>query len=211
MTKAAGASHTHGFQFRPSERPDMTKPRCSKEGCDRRVNSRGYCKKHYEQLRLAGTWFVPGSQRTPSPAGAPEAFIQYAVKYTGTECLLWPYGKIRGYGAIRGGTHSYAHAEVMHRVAGPKPTGPGLWEACHAPVVCHNRACVNPAHLRWDTRKANMADARLDGNPQGPLTADQVRAIRASTDLGYEIAEQFGIGQHTVSRIRNHLTYKWVK
>lgn len=37
------------------------------------------------------------------------------------------------------------------------------FEGCELPVICHNRGCVNPRHLRWGTRQDNIADRILDG------------------------------------------------
>ena len=69
-------------------------------------------------------------------------------------CWEWTAGKIRdGYGSFRHPiekrsirSHRFSY-ELTH---GPIPQG---MEIDH---ICHNRACVNPEHLRLTTRKQNI-------------------------------------------------------
>ena len=35
---------------------------------------------------------------------------------------------------------------------------------CHDPIICDNRRCVNPLHLREDTPSANTRDLLITGN-----------------------------------------------
>jgi len=67
-------------------------------------------------------------------------------------CWIWTAGKFtRGYGAFwDGARQKYAHRISFSLSLGDIP--PGI-EIDH---VCHNRACVNPLHLRLATHTQNM-------------------------------------------------------
>jgi DNA-binding MarR family transcriptional regulator len=80
--------------------------------------------------------------------------------------------------------------------------------------LCDNRACVNPAHLKVGTFKDNAQDMVSKdrwGGPSGEghfntqLTFLQVLEIRRRYANGeghqYQLAEEYGVSQSTVSRI----------
>jgi hypothetical protein len=60
----------------------------------------------------------------------------------------------------------YAHRYVLTLTAGPPPFPRAV--AAHAPLVCHNPACVNPRHLRWASQAENAADMKIDGTYSKP-------------------------------------------
>ena len=88
--------------------------------------------------------------------------------------------------------------------------------AAHGP--CHNRACVNPHHLSWQTHKQNMNDKIRDGtshidiNPNyatgeshggSKLTFNQVAQILKdglSVDIELQ-SKVHGVDQRTVKQI----------
>ena len=134
-------------------------------------------------------------------------------------CWLWTAGKTaHGYGTMTVRRKTLG----VHRVALELHLGRRIQEGylvAHAPVICHNRACVNPAHLREATRSENSGDMRLDGtvllgkdNPKPrQLTEDQVRAIRNDKRSQGQIARAYKLTQPMVSRIKNNYVYCWVK
>lgn len=124
--------------------------------------------------------------------------------------MLWPYGlNGYGYGKVWVGTrHSPTHRLSCEMTYGPPPT-PLHTDAAH---TCHTRACLNPRHLRWATRKENMLDKRRDGtHPEGErhgsakLTEQDVREIREFASIhGAEqtyLAELYGVSKSAICLI----------
>ena len=148
-----------------------------------------------------------------APYGAAQKFVRAAATHTDpVECLEWPYNfDENGYGILPWeGRRTRAHRAVLLVVTGMDRDT--KLEAAHAPVVCHNRSCVNPHHLRWATRTENQRDRRDDGtanlwmagegNNNAVLTEDQVRAILADVRPGCEIAASYGVSPSAVSSIK---------
>ncbi len=104
-----------------------------------------------------------GKHSTYTKRGLALAFARAAAETDTDECIVWPYRLTTdGYGRLDvDGKRLRAHRFVLELASGPAP-GPG-YEAAHAPVICHNPPCVNPAHLRWATRVENVGDKVLDG------------------------------------------------
>lgn len=71
-------------------------------------------------------------------------------------CWPWTAAKVRGtYGAFWvGGSLVYAHRFAYSLMVGEVPSGMDLDHRCH------NRACVNPAHLRLATRSQNLCNQK---------------------------------------------------
>lgn len=80
----------------------------------------------------------------------------------------------------------------------------------------------NPANntlrnLRWGTRQENMKDRERHGTAtrgerhgNAVLTADDVRAIRASKDTGRTLAREYGVGEAHISMIRSGKHWSWL-
>jgi len=74
--------------------------------------------------------------------------------------------------------------------------------------LCHNRACVNPAHLEIVTSAENIQRGAL-----AKLTKDQVLEIRARSAFGdsqRELGLRFGVSNQHISRIVNRKQWKHV-
>ena len=91
------------------------------------------------------------------------------VEKTST-CWNWTAAKARGYGLFS--TSASGKLKMAHRVS---------WEMANEPIppgamvdhVCHNKACVNPAHLRLATNKQNQENRM----PFDPKSASGVRGV----------------------------------
>lgn len=134
--------------------------------------------------------------------GDARRFIEMAIGHVGDECLLWPYAKLaNGYGSVTiGGQRHNAHRYVLTQARGPAPAE-GM-HAAHQAGVCHSRACVNPAHLRWATVQENSDDKRADGTACLKLTRDVVESVLGSSLSLVRTARRTGISPTMVAKIR---------
>ncbi len=139
--------------------------------------------------------------------GATEAFLRDNVNATTDECIMWPYAvNAQGYGiATVDGVQRNANNQ-MCRLAHGEPFS--IWrDAAHS---CGVPGCVNPRHLRWATRRENMADKRLHGtsnigerNGKTTITEADVLEIRAAPKWLKPLMEKYGLSRGALVKIRN--------
>lgn len=129
---------------------------CSVDGCERGVLAKGYCGRHYQQVRKRGTVHATTNDLTPS-----ERF--WAKADRSGACWEWTATIHKtGYGSFRyEGRIALAHRVAYELIKGPIPEG---MQVDH---TCRNRACVNPAHLRPVTNKQNQENVLGGRNPSG--------------------------------------------
>ena len=209
LTTAVSPNHV-----RPRRGPKMadSKPICSVEECNKPTRARGLCVAHYKRWERHGCPTKGGT-----PMGARPKWIEENKGHLGNECLIWPYSRTEhGYGQIkiRGRSTLASHAMCVAAHGDPPKIG---MQAAHS---CGNGhlGCVNPRHLRWATRKENMADAKIHGTwvhgeRQGgsKLTRKQVLRIRASNGPHQHIAAQYGIARQTVAKIKLGRIWAWLE
>lgn len=135
-------------------------------------------------------------------------WLRAHADHHGNDCLEWPKGRSRGYGQVCTGHCKVEKAHrVMCEIVHGAPPAPGL-EAAHS---CHNKGCVNPDHLSWETRPDNQNQSVKVGRyyrdgRNGRLNREKAAQIRALKDeLSQDkIAAQFGVTHSTVAKIHRN-------
>lgn len=124
------------------------------------------------------------------------------------ECWLYTgYLDDDGYGVFKDDNHKprRAHKFSYVKFKGEVPEGINV---CHE---CDIRNCVNPDHLWLGDNNENTQDMYRKGRgrnlrgsetAQAKLTESDVLAIRASEDLGTELAKRYGVSPATISMVR---------
>lgn len=185
---------------------------CKVDRCNKKHDAKGYCSAHYRRYKLYGD-----PLRLAPKCTRQQDFIDAALRAETDECILWPFGTAgHGYGAFReGGKRAVVSHMVLESSVGPRPSPNHC--ACHKPVACHNRLCINPRHLRWDTFSANAMDRLRDGThnrgkdcPTVKLTEKQVHSIRLDTRSCADIARDHGIASDYVSLVRRGRRWRWL-
>ena len=134
-------------------------------------------------------------------------------------CIFWPFGRFAdGYGAVElGGKKQRVHRYICAAVHGAPP--PGKIDAAHS---CGNGhlGCVNSRHLRWATRRENIADAVSHGSwpmgergSQAKLTNEQaalILSLRGSGRLQKDVAREFGVSRELIGRIWRRQVWAWL-
>ena len=142
-----------------------------------------------------------------------ERFAANYERIPGVDCWLWTGAtSSNGYGHI-----FYKNKqESAHRCSYKLHVGEIPKDMCvlHR---CDVKHCVNPAHLFLGTHQDNMADRNNKGrcapasgdlNNSAKLTPQQVADIRADSRTGHALSVAHGVSEATISRIRNHVSWR---
>ena len=132
------------------------------------------------------------------------------------KCLLWPFGKSKGYGVVRFNEKDVKAPRLAFYFAN------GRWPTPEARHTCDIRACFNPGHITEGTRQQNDKD-KWDRRRGGwgeqigtsKLTQQQVRTIRKEYATGnvsqQAIADKFGVVQSTIGVIVRRVRWKQIE
>lgn len=130
---------------------------------------------------------------------------RFSVPVPESGCILWTGCTSQGYGVIRAeGKLIKAHVASLEIHLGEKANGRCALHKCDTP------SCINPLHLWFGDRSENARDRDNKDRVQhgekhyaSRLTDDQIRAIRADPRMQRVIADDYGITQSHVSRIKS--------
>lgn len=191
--------------------PQKNAPACCTIPCCRKRHfAFGLCSAHYTRLRRHGD---PLAGNTG--LGVPLQWLREHVNHRGDECLTWPFARIPQGGVVTFEGRQTTAASVMCLfVYGPKPTP--THEAAHNCGRAHE-ACINPQHLRWDTRSGNHMDKHRHGTmPRGEashfciLTEEQVREIRLRKKPVKAMAKQHGVTTAAIYAVLSRENWAWL-
>jgi hypothetical protein len=128
----------------------MTILACSIDGCERPKHTRGYCRRHYYKVWKYGDPFAGNVQYE-----TPEESFAGRTRQVG-DCLVWVGATNTVYGMITvaPNTEQYVHRYAWERAHGPIPDG------MMPDHTCHNKLCVNAAHMRLVNKVQNAQNVR---------------------------------------------------
>lgn len=140
------------------------------------------------------------------------ARLRSSVRLSHTGCLEWTEARdTKGYGRIAfEGKWQHAHRLSYEFLVAPIPEGLCIMHRCDNPC------CINPDHLTPGTKADNARDKVMkgrqrrhhgDNNPNARLTADAVRAIRESKEMGITLASLYGVTPTSISDARRGKTW----
>jgi hypothetical protein len=142
--------------------------------------------------------------------------LQSHVSYNGDDCLFFPFVRV-GYGTIGFEGRKWTVSRLMCKLVNGDP--PAGYETAHSCGNGHLR-CITPKHLHWKTPAQNQQDRLVHGTSNrgirhgmSRLTEDDVRKIDQLLKTGKSqrvIAEEFGVGQVTISNIKTGKTWGWL-
>jgi len=139
-------------------------------------------------------------------------FEEKVIFAVASSCWLWKGAKGKNsYGKMSiDGKHKKAHRISWEIYVGEIP------KDMHVLHKCDNPPCVNPNHLFLGTQADNNKDMFSKGrgydrngvnNPRAKFTAKEVKIIRSRHENQYDLAEEYGVSQSTISRIQRGEVY----
>jgi len=128
------------------------------------------------------------------------------------DCWVWTASKSRGYGQIRFDGELWKAHRLSMLLHGEDPSGKNVLH------TCDNKACVNPNHLYFGSKRDNMIDAiengklpEYDGWNRPKLNGEKVKEIRSKYKAGeysqMELAEEYGVHPTSICNAINGVTW----
>ena len=187
---------------------------CSVDGCLSKIKALGLCLKHYTRLRRHGDV----THRLRAANGEPIQWIMDNVHFQNDECLPWPYASGgRGDAVVFHDGRMRSASRVMCEMAHGVPD-PSLSLECAHNCGNGHLGCMNPKHLRWDTRSGNHSDKVIHGthnrgerNLNAKVSEIQALEIMASKESLSALSKKYGISVSAVSAIRTGKNWKYLK
>jgi hypothetical protein len=180
---------------------------CEVAGCGRPARAKCLCTAHYTRMLRRGD---PLSGFKSDIL----AWFEAHKDHDGAACLIWPFGRKDGYGAVWvDGKAIGAHVYMCTLAHGEKPFPKA--EARHFKCGRGDEGCVNPTHICWGTHAENMNDkiihgvaSRLHGERNGRAKLDDptvalVRADHARGMLVATLASELRVSKSTIYDIVN--------
>ena len=129
-----------------------------------------------------------------------DRFDRFVNRRAADECWEWKGAKVNGYGVFQVRKHNLARA---HRMAF-EWANPDMPKGTFVLHSCHNRACVNPSHLRAGTHDDNMNDLRISGRARALSAEEAKRALRLREEEGLSweaLGTQFSVSGEIMKRV----------
>lgn len=145
---------------------------CSVQGCDQKHHGHGWCRLHYVRWKNYGD---PHFNKWD-----PDVRFRDKTEKRG-DCIVWTgYIGPKGYAAFRNG----GKPQLVHRFSYERHFG-AIPQGMQVDHTCHNRACVQPLHLRLASNKQNSenitgATARSASGVRGVTASGKNGRWRAS-------------------------------
>jgi hypothetical protein len=127
-------------------------------------------------------------------------------------CWIWKgYKDPKGYGRI-----SIKNIPVLvHRLIFEHYNGElnSKLEVCHE---CNNAYCVNPEHLRQDTKSSNMIDmVKIKKQHSQKLTVLEVLEIKKKLKSNYrgivkDLAKEYNVSRYAITDIKIGKSWSWL-
>lgn len=188
---------------------------CSVSDCDKLAKHVGLCLGHYKRFNRYGDPLAGGISHHKNPD---DAFKERTCENDLTGCIEWTGSSdARGYGQMRINRKAVkAHRYAWERINGPIENGLLIRHKCDNPK------CVNINHLELGTHKDNVDDMdkrgrRVNNQPKGSdchaskISESDVRKIIVDPRRQVDIAQDYGISQAVVSKIKLRQAWRHVK
>lgn len=190
--------------------------KCSVDGCasDAKYVSVCLCVKHYLRLRRHGSPLSGGTFY-----GDSVGWLEQNIPSNTDDYVIWPYGRFSdGYAAVNIKGKKHRVSRYVCGLVNGHPSDADM-DAAHS---CGNGhlGCVNDRHMRWATRKENIADKVAHGTERlgedrhnSKLSNEEAMSIfkmRGNGVYQKDIALRFGISRELVGQIQRKTAWSWI-